>query len=98
MGDNTKPEFFEEWSKVHLREECARLNQVLQDCLHIIRDAGGSGAEKSEEVVGEDGGKIDQQEKQEEEQEGCDHCFIESDSEYDEGIRRCRWCGESEDR
>ena len=33
---NTDQEFFENWSKEQLQEECARLNQVLADCLKNI--------------------------------------------------------------
>ena len=39
MNDNTKPEFFALWSMRDLQKECARLNQVLKDCLEIARKA-----------------------------------------------------------
>jgi hypothetical protein len=33
--DNTKPEFFALWSIRDLQVECARLNQVLKECIEI---------------------------------------------------------------
>jgi len=36
---NTNPKFFENWSKEQLQKECARLNQVLADCLITIDKA-----------------------------------------------------------
>jgi len=39
MNDNTDERFFSQWTHRQLREECARLNQVLKDCLEIARKA-----------------------------------------------------------
>ena len=37
--DNTKPEFFGLWSHRALQVECARLNQVLKECIEIAENA-----------------------------------------------------------
>ncbi len=40
MGnDNTKPDFFALWSLRDLQVECARLNQVLKECIEIMEKA-----------------------------------------------------------
>lgn len=39
MDDNTKPEFFALWSLRDLQVECARLNQVLKECIEIMEKA-----------------------------------------------------------
>ena len=38
-NDNTKPEFFALWSVRDLQVECARLNQVLKECIEIMDKA-----------------------------------------------------------
>lgn len=45
VNDNTKPEFFEGWSKEALIIECARLNQVLKDCVNILDSVSTKGGE-----------------------------------------------------
>ena len=37
--DNTIPVFYSHWSKEQLQNECARLNQVLEDCLESLQKA-----------------------------------------------------------
>lgn len=34
--ENVHPEFFNDWSKKELKNECARLNRILEDCKKII--------------------------------------------------------------
>ncbi len=36
--NNTDSEFYEEWSREQLVEELCRLNQLLLDCLEIVKE------------------------------------------------------------
>lgn len=39
IEDNTNPDFFALWSIRQLQVECARLNQVLKECIEVLEHA-----------------------------------------------------------